>query len=192
MTTTLKKQKLYCFVDETGQDTQGEFFLVAVVIDEQPDDLRSALEQIEEASKKGLRKWFHAGKERRRAYIQQVIESGLFAERIFYSHYSQTKEYTRLTIATTANAILEIAEEEYEATVIIDGLNKTERVTVAAGLRKQHIHVRKVRGVADESDALIRLADAMAGFIRDCLEEDADLLPLYERAMRQKIIRELK
>jgi hypothetical protein len=136
--------------------------------------------------------WEIAGKERRRAYIQRVIESGLFAERIFYSHYSQTKEYTRLTIATTANAILEIAEDEYEATIIIDGLNKTERITVATGLRKQHIHVRKVRGVADESDALIRLADAMAGFIRDCLEEDAELLPLYGRAMRQKIIRELK
>lgn len=74
MTTTLKKQKLYCFVDETGQDTQGDFFLVAVVIDEQPDDLRSALEQIEEASKKGLRKWFHAGKERRHPYIQQVVD----------------------------------------------------------------------------------------------------------------------
>ncbi|MBI2599976.1 hypothetical protein HYW43_03590 [Candidatus Daviesbacteria bacterium] len=26
------KQKLYCYVDETGQDTQGELFIVSVVV----------------------------------------------------------------------------------------------------------------------------------------------------------------
>lgn len=29
--------KLYCYVDETGQDTKGKFFLVTVVIEEQKD-----------------------------------------------------------------------------------------------------------------------------------------------------------
>lgn len=62
--------------------------------------------------------------------------------------------------------------------IIIDGLNKTELISVANSLRKQQVHARKVSGLADESDALIRFADATAG----CLEESADLLPLYERA----------
>jgi uncharacterized protein YgfB (UPF0149 family) len=30
--------------------------------------------------------------------------------------------------------------------------------------------VRKVRGVKDESNSLIRLADALAGFVRDFIE----------------------
>ena len=100
MTTTLKKQKLDCFVDETGQDTQGEFFLVAVVIDEQPDDPHSALEQIEEASKKGLRKWFHAGKERRHAYIQQVVD---FPPVIgFYYSLKVSQSWTRFACTETS------------------------------------------------------------------------------------------
>ena len=28
-------QKFYCYVDETGQDTQGELFIVSVVIADQ-------------------------------------------------------------------------------------------------------------------------------------------------------------
>jgi hypothetical protein len=34
------KQKLYCYVDETGQDTLGQFFIVSVVITE---DIREKL-----------------------------------------------------------------------------------------------------------------------------------------------------
>jgi len=49
--------------------------------------------------------------------------------------------------------------EPYEATVLIDGLGKTERRTVADGLRKLRVKIRKVRGVKDEADALIRLAN---------------------------------
>ena len=60
------------------------------------------------------------------------------------------------------------------------------------GLRKLNIQVRKVRGLADEADALIRLADAMAGFIRDCLEGEPELLPLYRQALALQIIREVK
>ena len=37
-------------------------------------------------------------------------------------------------------------------------------------LRGLRIPVRKVRGMKDESSSLVRLADALAGFIRDSLE----------------------
>jgi hypothetical protein len=40
-----------------------------------------------------------------------------------------------------------------------------------AELRQQSIVVDKVRGVKDESDALIRLADAIAGFVRHSLDQ---------------------
>jgi len=32
MKTQSNKQKLYCYVDETGQDTAGKIFIVSVVI----------------------------------------------------------------------------------------------------------------------------------------------------------------
>jgi hypothetical protein len=184
--------KLFCYVDESGQDTKGQFFIVAVVIDEQPDNLRVVIERIEQTSRKGLRKWFHTNRERRLAYIRQIIESDLLRDTISYAHYTDTKAYADLTVLTTAKAILEKAGPDYEATVFIDGLSKTDQRKVADGLRKLQVQVRKVRGLADEADALIRLADALAGFIRDCLEGDQELLPLYQQALARRVVRELK
>lgn len=46
--------KLYCYVDETGQDTEGTFFLVALVITgSERDELRKFLIHAETNSKKG-------------------------------------------------------------------------------------------------------------------------------------------
>lgn len=33
------KQKIYCYVDETGQDTEGDLFLVALVVTGQERDV---------------------------------------------------------------------------------------------------------------------------------------------------------
>ncbi len=47
-------QKIYCYVDETGQDTKGEFFLVSVVIaKDERDNLIEKLEEIERSTGKG-------------------------------------------------------------------------------------------------------------------------------------------
>lgn len=51
-------QKLYCYVDETGQDTGSEFFVVvAVVSDKKQQELREKLVKIEKESGTGGRKW---------------------------------------------------------------------------------------------------------------------------------------
>ena len=187
------KQKLYCYVDETGQDTKGAMFLVVVVITaEDPDALRTALERIEQVSAKGARKWFKTNRERRVAYIREIVQSGLFTHDICFSAYENTLEYLNLTVLTTAKTILARAHDPYEATIFIDGLSKTERRIVADGLRKLRVKVRKVRGVKDEADALIRLADAIAGFVRDCHEGDQELQPLLTQALQAKIIEEIK
>jgi hypothetical protein len=40
--------KLYCYVDETGQDTGGRLFIVAVILtSDQRDELRSILQRAE-------------------------------------------------------------------------------------------------------------------------------------------------
>ncbi len=38
------------------------------------------------------------------------------------------------------------------------------------GVRRLHVAVEKVHGMKDESNSLIRLADAVAGFVRDYFE----------------------
>ena len=58
MTKRHPKQKLYCYVDETGQDTKGDLFLVALVVTgSERDELIREAERIEETSGKGLMKW---------------------------------------------------------------------------------------------------------------------------------------
>jgi hypothetical protein len=61
----------------------------------------------------------------------------------------------------------------------------------AAGVRKLGIAVRKVRGARDESDELIRLADAVAGFVRDALEGSSVMQALFDQALRRGVIRKV-
>lgn len=182
-------QKLYCYIDETGQDTKGKLFLVSVVMQEKErEKLRERLELIERESQKGIRKWFHTNRERREKYIRAIIESGLFKHYIFYSKYEDSKAYVDLTILTTAKAILKKAKEPYSATILVDGLRKNERYNFAAGLRRLKVKVHKVRGIRDQSDAFIRLADAVTGFVRDYLEGDEAMKKLYEEAIKRSMV----
>src|SRR5437867_2012051 len=96
-------KQLYCYVDESGQDTKGKLFLVSVVIaEEDREKIATRLEQIERSSGKGLMKWQKSSFERRLGYLQAVVGSSVFVGKIFFSHYTQTQEYVDLTVLTTA------------------------------------------------------------------------------------------
>lgn len=48
-----KRQRLYAYVDESGQDTKGEIFLVSVVVvGKRRDAVRRVLQKIERDSRK--------------------------------------------------------------------------------------------------------------------------------------------
>jgi len=186
-------QKLYCYVDETGQDTSGEMFLVSVIITEkEQQELRKKLEEVEKQTKKRFSKWVKTKKDIKQKYLQKIIETNLFRDRIFFAQYTQTKEYTEAIINCVAKAILRRATEKYEANIYIDGLSRTERRKFASGLRKLKIKVRKVRGARDQSEIFIRLADAIVGFVRDFLEKEKYTEKLYQKATQRKIIQAIK
>ena len=168
-------------------------FIVAIVITaEDVEPLRTALERIEQVSTKGIRKWFKTVAQRRAAYLQLVIDNPLFQDVVRYATYTSGTNYQELTTEATAKAILEKAPDEYDASVFIDGLGKPKRYAVAVGLRKRGVRVGKVRGLTDEADPLIRLADAMAGFVRDQREGDPVMQRLYQQALQAQVMRELK
>jgi hypothetical protein len=67
--------KLYCYVDETGQDTQGALFVVSVVLaDQERDRALQLCEAIEQSSGKGRVKWIKTDYERRLSYIRQILQ----------------------------------------------------------------------------------------------------------------------
>ena len=185
-------QKFYCYVDETGQDTQGELFIVTVVVaDQERDHLRQACEEIERDSRKGRRKWVKTKYDRRLAYIRQVVERPIFAGKLNFAIYRDAQDYPSLTVQTIARALNATGETDYKATVFIDGLPRSLERTVGLQLRRSGIRARKVRGLKDEADALIRLADAICGFVRGAIRGQPAMRALFEQAIRTGALKEL-
>lgn len=189
-----KKQKLYCYVDETGQDTQGEFFIVAVIVSgEDRDALASKLEKIEQASGKGKAKWMKVRRRQRLPYIQQVLSLAELKNALYFSFYRGTKSYMALTVLSTAKAILLATPAPSQSTVYVDGLPRPRLRWFGTELRHLSVHSSKVVGVRrEEASTLMRLADALAGFVRlALLGQDKEMTALFHQAERGGYIKEI-
>jgi hypothetical protein len=172
MDTEKKRQKTYAYVDESGQDTDGKFFIVGVVVtEENRDAVLKELEAIEEESGKRNIKWHSARPQHREKYMTLVGRSPLLKSQAFFDTFANTKQYIELSSFATALAILRKAEENYSASIFVDGFNKRELEKFEQGLKELRIKKRKLRGVRrDENNALIRFADAVCGLVRDASE----------------------
>ena len=101
-------KKIYCYVEETGQDNYGEMFIVSVVVPEQRDELLKYLEHLETTTGKGRVKWGRADLGKRLLYLEETFNQKKYRLKVFFSIYKETKEYknaTILTIAKTMNNI---------------------------------------------------------------------------------------
>lgn len=81
------KQKLYCYVDETGQDTEGKLFLVAVVLKkiEDLEILEKKLEKIEESTGKKQAKWKKISWKLKSKYLEELLKIKELQNSIFFS-----------------------------------------------------------------------------------------------------------
>lgn len=188
-----KKQKLYCYVDETGQDTAGALFIVSVVVSgEERENLTEILNQIEHDSGKGRVKWMHAKAKARLAYMQSIFSRFEFKGKLYYSFYRNTREYLARTVLSAARTVTEVAEKDYETTVFVDGLPKSLVGWFGSELRHLHIRTKKVRGVRkEESDALMRLADALCGFARTATGGHNEMSVLLKKAKAEGYVKEI-
>ncbi|PIT98156.1 MAG: hypothetical protein COT71_02220 [Candidatus Andersenbacteria bacterium CG10_big_fil_rev_8_21_14_0_10_54_11] len=189
-----ERQKLYAYVDESGQDTYGRLFVVSVLIVEaEREALEKRLEDIEADSGKGIMKWQKSWPEVRHTYIEALAEMSWQHATIFYDTFSDTKKYIELTAYATAKAILKRARDPYRATVFVDGFrHRTELQEFVRGLRDLHIRTRKVRGVRrEESSAFIRLVDALCGLIRDADEGEPWSVAVVKKLKEKGILVEL-
>lgn len=184
-------EKIYCYVDESGQHTKGEYFLVSVLIaDEDRATLEKTLLSIEAQSRKRHLKWSKTKNEYRIAYLKSVINSDLFKNRLYSAYYENSQDYVGLTISGTAKAIQAYIGEdtEYKATVLVDGLQRSEVKRFAVGLRKEGIRTQKVVGRDDTKDAFIRLADALCGLVSYAMQDRSEYRKLFEEAQRKGLL----
>ncbi len=182
-------QKIYCYVDETGQDTKGELFLVSVVITEnERDQLRGRLENIERLTRKGRRKWMKARTKQKVSYIREVLNIPSLANKLCYAIYRHaTNDYLSSTVLATAQAIKTYISGDYRATIFIDGLPQSLVPWFGTELRHLRVKAEKVRGMRrEESDAIMRLADALCGFAREVDKgNNKELIELFKQGTQK-------
>ena len=185
--------KLYCYVDETGQDTLGDLFIVAVVIAERDrDQVVELCERIERESGKGRVKWIRTDYPRRLEYLRCILKQPAFRRKLHFSTYRNSKDYLANTVSAIARSLGAFSPGTYEATVLIDALPRSLERKVGHELRLRQIRVRKVRGLRkDENDALIRLADAVCGLVRASGEGQEPMVAMLNKGKKEGALVEL-
>ena len=173
----------YVYVDEAGQyTTQGDAFHVGAVIVGAPvrDDLQQRIQRIEQSvGKRG--KWNGCSVAVKTSFLQAVFDeppSGL------YWHRSRQRSgYLEVTAAAAARAMQRVTAEDSQFLLIIDALKKSTRQRVSRILREHHIRWRAIHvDKRDEMEPLLRLADAIAGFVRDVHHEKPYVQTLWGTA----------
>ncbi len=133
----------------------------------------------------------------RRAYTSALTDQTLPCM-IFAKNFPGSKTgFDELEVLATAQALNVYREEHgihegsYKASITIDGLSKTMAVRMGSEFRKLGVKTRKIIGRRDESTAIIRLADAIAGLVREAQEGRLEYKKLESKLKRHKILYEL-
>jgi hypothetical protein len=130
-----------------------------------------------------------ASLEAKTRYLQAIFDDPNFTRIIFYTITRDSQDYQVATLLSIASSVTAASGGRPTKTVVvIDGLKRTEQLTIGTGLRRIGISTAKVRGVADEGDALVRLADAIAGLVRDADEGKSYAQALLASGIRKHIL----
>ena len=133
---TNPRQKLYCYADESGQDTASNFFIVvAVLSDQNQDEFRDALVSVEQRAGVGHSKWHNAKPVRRLRYIELTLERRVGEGDVFFSSYPKPLPYLLPMIEVLERAIKMKAAPSYTARVFVDGIDRKKAAELTNALR---------------------------------------------------------
>lgn len=189
-------KRLYYYVDETGQDTQGRLFIVGIVIadsddaSEGRDELAGLCRLIEQETGKRA-KWHKTTRAKNAAYMRRVIGERVMQGRLCFAVHYDTREYVPFTVNDIERAIRVSGLIEYRAFILFDGLPRSQEQAIGAMLKKRGVLVYKVRGADDETDVLIRLADAVCGLVREATEGNQAMLEIFNAAIKRGVLRDV-
>ncbi len=174
-------QKLYCYVDESGQDTLAQpgkklaiFVVGVVVLDVKQRQLEAACIQYEKKSGKGIAPWHKAKYAFRLDFIRMVIADKRFIGVLRSQVFQQPAKlfFDTYTLQGIANAIgAEFKDMQCVKEIYVDGLTRSKQSEYAVELRRLEVKRASFHRATDHSSPLLRLADALAGLVREA-EED--------------------
>ncbi len=178
-------QKIYCFVDESGQHTLGAKFIVSVIITQDRDELENNLIKIEKESNKNKVKWIQTQEIRKYVYLDLISKLKRTKNDIYYSVFEDSKDYKVLTVLAVVKAVKDKKYLNNKSSIFIDGLNKHEIMWFSREIRRHGLKTDKIRGLKDQNSAIIRLADSVAGFIFEA-ESGIKIAKKYLKNMSEK------
>ena len=76
-------------------------------------------------------------------------------------------------------------DDNYKATIVIDALKKHQESKVARQVRALAIRTKTITGDNEENSVMLRLADAIAGFVRAYTMQKKDYITLFEKAVKE-------
>ena len=189
-------RKLYCYIDETGQDTLGTLFIVAIVVtNNSRNDLRQLLETAEQETGKKT-KWAKTSDKIRHAYIEALINGELPAQAYTKTYHHTAGSFDELEVLAAAQAVALYKEahditDSYKVTIAVDGLAKRLVPRIGHSFRLLGIKTRNVHGERGEASPIIRLADATAGLVREAQEGREQYITLKKRIKDKQRLYEL-
>jgi len=187
------KQKLYCYVDETGQDAGSKIFITAAVVSsDDQHNLRMELEAIEKQTKIFKRKWYRAGRRQRTDFITRIMESGQRFGKIFYIVYKKPILFFLSWLEVIASALESVVQGDYRAQVYVDGIDHKKAAELTNTLRAKGVKLSFVKSARDETEAFIRLADRAAGLVRSASEQKGEYAKLLAETNTLGVINETK
>ncbi len=185
------KQKLFCYLDETGQDDRSAIFIVVAVVSAGDQDaLRSALIQFEQHSKVGVKKWHKLRSPEREQFLATLMQAGIAAGELFFSRHQKPVSFFSPLVETLAAAILSVAAEDYQAVIYVDGIDRKKARELTNALHSRGLKAQQVRSARDESEPLIRLADRWAGCLRGSFEANPRAQALVAQALALGYLKE--
>ena len=95
-----------------------------------------------------------------------------------WSRPEEGTDYGEWTIELIVNSARTAASDLY---VVVDGLNQAEGVRIRQALKRHGVSWRNIVGGRDDAEPILRLADALAGFLRDVQENEGSALSRWTR-----------
>ena len=185
-------KKLYCFVDETGQDSGSKVFIVvAVIVTSNIEAVRQWLEELEKSTKIGVIKWHKSNYKFRIEFLEEFLRQDNDNLHIYFLRVKKPVFYWLPTIEVLEKSIPNHGNAETQVIICIDGLDRFSAKKYTNALRSKHLKIKLAKGPRDESEPLIRLADRWAGCIRMALSANEDCQALVNRAEKQGLLREV-
>lgn len=185
-------QKIYCYVDETGQDIKSEIFVVVAVVSAgDQDQIRKQLLKIEEVVKTRKLKWRKLRNDRRMKYLTLVLNQKIASGEVYIGRYQKPIPFFFPVLDLIEKAITQAVKSKYIAKVYVDGINKKVAKSLTNALRARGISLGLVKNRRDESEPLIRLADMWAGCVRSAFFNNKDSENTFKQAKERGYLQEI-